>query len=138
MVLGEMLGELVEISPFVWFLLFLFFCFCWVFTFLPVNAVIPFYVAFGWALLVCFYIVMRKLEMIRLELIPTLKSKADLSINDDELELEPPRFLKKPLLTRGPVERALLGPPANKHQLLFWFDRRGTSRKGKEVKSGLG
>eukprot|EP01090_Pellita_catalonica_P016807 TRINITY_DN4932_c0_g2_i1.p1 TRINITY_DN4932_c0_g2~~TRINITY_DN4932_c0_g2_i1.p1 ORF type:complete len:536 (+),score=66.01 TRINITY_DN4932_c0_g2_i1:54-1661(+) len=144
--LGRTLGETVKIHIATWgFLEILFFIFFTVKIFFTEKVQISLWVVFAWIIFAILYIVQGKVERIRNALVPQLPTSFTTkfgSIQSKELDEEDPEiaegstlspliepgkpvYLEKNQAPRTIVGKLILGPPPNKQQLLFWFDRKG-------------
>jgi len=125
-IMGEVLGDMVEISPLTWLLLELFFALGYAVTYTPGFVVLTMYFVFGWMLLAALVLVSIHLRQVYSGLVPELKKSSSINETTGLLtDLDDPDFLYLPLKQRSMLGRLFLGPPANKHQLLFIFDRKG-------------
>lgn len=127
--MGEVLGDLVEISPRTWVALEVFFCFVFAVSFAPIKIIVIIYWIFGYALLLEMGIIAAHLNKMKLQLIPRV-DKHHVAINESApllttKNMEPPAFLKLKLQRRTKLGRFLFGTPANKHQLLFFGNTKG-------------
>lgn len=131
--LGELLGEVVEINPWTWLVLELLFLIFWGVS--NINETVLFIVVLvaAYTLLLVLYVVSKKLDRIRHLLIkaPSHERRKILAeegaINETTplVSAERPPFLELTLRPRSALGEFFLGKPPNKHQMLFWFDRKG-------------
>jgi len=127
--MGEVLGDLVEISPRTWLALELFFVFVYAASYLPYIGFVVVYFVFGWILLFWMALIAMQLNRIKLALAPRLKKNKAVNESSGLLEaseFRPPSFLSLKLQRRTAIGRIFIHKaPANKHQLLFYGNSKG-------------
>lgn len=127
--MGEVLGDLVEISIRTWLCLEIFFALVYAVSYLPLYAIVLVYFIFGWFLFGWMLLISNTMNRIKLQLIPRINIHATVNESSNLLSQDlfsPPKYLNKKLERRTAIGRYLKGEPANKHQLLFTLaDRKG-------------
>ncbi|KAL6076688.1 hypothetical protein QOT17_002810 [Balamuthia mandrillaris] len=151
---GHTIGDLVKIHPFTWGALeCLFFIFFFA-SAADEKVQAGLFIIYGWSILLVLWLISRKLEQIRKWLLPPVEllllneegKSSDAFIINNEAEEEEvllstsnkleeggtkltqkkkPPYLELPHKPRTVVGQLLLGPPPNKHEQLFWFDKKG-------------
>ncbi|KNC47738.1 calmodulin mutant syncam9 [Thecamonas trahens ATCC 50062] len=129
-VLGEELGEIVEVQLTTWLALeVLFVCFYFYFA-LADEAIVGGVIGVAFLLFVFLLFVKAKLNKVHSMLTP----KPAPGVSLDSSETDPlvalqnaaqPTFVLQPLKQRSWLGRLILGEPPNKHERLFWLDRHG-------------
>ena len=128
-VLGEEMGEIVEVRLTTWMgLEVLFLAFYFYFT-LPDPAIVAGVMAVAFALFLFLLFVKAKLNQIHSMLTPKPASGSTFDPQETDplvwLETVQPAFVQQPLKHRSWLGKFFLGEPPNKHERLFWFDRHG-------------
>ena len=126
--MGEVLAEIVEITPRTWLCLEVFFVGVYFASYAPYHILITLFFSFGFVLLAWILAISIKMTRIKNKLVPRLAVRT--SINEQTGLLEPkqfedPLFLSERLVRRTALGKMIFGPPANKHERLFWFDSKG-------------
>jgi calmodulin len=155
LLLGELLGEIVEITPVIWIGLEVFLFLICAASLLSAEVFFGIWVAIAWVFFFSAYLMSRNLEHIRKMVTPNVKDvsfsngaaiNADLEMSETSSLLPDfnqfqvldkqsnemitiysarPAYLNQPLRVRSSFGKNFLGKPPNRHEACFPFDRHG-------------